>query len=293
MYMKPLQSLSTVIRAAAASLVLLLPATVSWADTVPSPTQSQADASKAASSDAKPDASSVAGATELPAVVQNLTHRGVEIVGKLQTPGGLEAYAAIAQQQPLAIYVTPDKQHVIVGTMMDEQGMDVTSTALEQATVGPWTEQTWSALGNSTWVGDGSADAKRVVYMFTDPNCPFCHKFWEQARPWVDGGLVQIRHILVAVLSETSAGKAAAILASADPEKAMHEHESAGANKGIQPLATIPSKLAATLESNNRLMTDLQIEGTPGIFYFDGDGELQIQRGAPLDEHLEEILGPR
>lgn len=208
-------------------------------------------------------------------------------------PGGLTAYAGIAQQQPLAIYLTPDSKHVIVGTMMDEEGTDVTQASLKQATIGAWTGQTWDALSESSWIADGSDSAKRIVYMFTDPNCPFCHKFWTQSRPWIKAGKVQVRHIMVGLLTESSPGKAAAILAADDPARALEVHESAGPENGIQPLGSIPDDVAIKLEQNRALMEQLQIQGTPGIFYFDAQGDLQIQRGAPLDEHLEEILGPR
>lgn len=228
----------------------------------------------------------------LPDAVANLSDRGVEIVGELSVPGGLAAYAAIAKQQPLAIYLTPDQEHVIIGTMMDADGMDVTTAALEEATVSVWTSQTWQLLENSTWIADGSDDADRILYMFTDPNCPFCHKFWTQARPWVEAGRVQIRHIPVALLADTSAGKAAAWLVADDPSKALNEHETAGPQAGIEPLTDIPEAIAVQLDDNQELMDTLKIEGTPGIFYFDSDNLLQIQRGAPLDNNLPDILGP-
>lgn len=230
---------------------------------------------------------------DVPDVVKNLEQHDVQIVGKFDAPGGLQAYAGIAQQQPLAIYLTPDGKHVIIGTMMDEDGSDVTQTGLAQATVGPWTTLTWEALSNSRWVADGKDTAPHIIYMFTDPNCPFCHKFWQQSRPWIDSGHVQIRHILVGMLTQTSPGKAAAILAADDPAQALHDHENAGKDKGIAPLDDIPTELDAILKRNAQLMEQLQVQGTPGIFYFDPEGKLQIQRGAPLDEHLEQILGPR
>ncbi len=43
----------------------------------------------------------------------------------------------------------------------------------------------WAKLEASAWVRDGKADAPRVVYTFSDANCPYCHNFWEAARPWV------------------------------------------------------------------------------------------------------------
>lgn len=230
---------------------------------------------------------------ELPAAVKNLEQHDVQIVGEFETPGGVQAYAGIAQQQPLAIYLTPDGKHVIIGTMMDEQGIDVTQAALTKATVAPWTAATWDALSESRWVSDGSDDADHVIYMFTDANCPFCHKFWKQARPWVEDGKVQIRHILVGVLTQSSPGKAAAILQADDPAQALHEHESAGPDDGIEPLETISAEVVSSLERNAQLMEQLQVQGTPGIFYFDQEGALQVQRGAPLDKDLEQILGPR
>jgi len=175
--------------------------------------------------------------------------------------------------------------------MMNAEGMDVTQNKLEEATIKPWAEKTWQALSESTWVADGKEDADRIIYMFTDANCPFCHKFWQQARPWVESGKVQIRHILVSVLTDTSAGKGAAILSADDPARALYEHESAGPENGVQALESIPVEINEQLEANNDLMQDLQIEGTPGIFYFDEAGELLVQRGAPLEDSLEEILG--
>lgn len=232
-------------------------------------------------------------ADALPAVLHSLQDRGVEIVGRLVTPGGLEAYAGIAQQQPLAVFLTPDGEHLIIGTMMDAAGMDVTAAPLANATNGPWVEKTWQALADSAWVQDGDTNAPRIIYMITDPNCPFCHKFWQQARPWVEQGRVQIRHVLVGVLTASSQGKAAAILQADDTAQALHAHESAGPEQGVAPASEIRVDTEKQLDANRKLMLDLQIQGTPGIFYFDESGDLQIQRGAPLDEHLEQILGPR
>ena len=76
----------------------------------------------------------------------------------------------------------------------------------------PLTEKTWKQLESSTWIADGSKKAPRVVYVFTDPNCPYCNKFWSDARPWVKADKVQLRHVMVGILGPTSPGKAAALL---------------------------------------------------------------------------------
>src|SRR2546429_3515415 len=52
-----------------------------------------------------------------------------------------------------------------------------------------------------------------------------CHKFWEAARPWVDAGKVQLRHILVGVIRDDSPAKAAAILQAPDRAAALMEQD--------------------------------------------------------------------
>lgn len=226
----------------------------------------------------------------LPAVIKNLENtKDVQIISKLPDMGGLHAYAAIAKQQPIAIYLSPDSQHIIIGSMLDEQGADITHAPLEQAMLSAWSKQTWQMLGDSTWVADGKDTAPRIIYMFTDTNCPFCTKFWQQARPWVDSGKVQIRHILVGIINENSAAEAAGILLNENPELALLEHESR--EKRARAVSSIPLEIEEGLTSNLRLMKRFEIDGTPGIFYFDNENKLQIQRGAPLDENLVDILG--
>src|SRR5690606_4457408 len=111
----------------------------------------------------------------------------------------------------------------IIGTRVDAQGRNMDEDTLNELVVKPMQEQAWQALEESDWVLDGRADAPRVVYVFSDPNCPYCNRFWETARPWVDAGKVQLRHILVGVIREDSPGKAAAILSAKDPSAALLE----------------------------------------------------------------------
>src|SRR5699024_4036132 len=115
--------------------------------------------------------------------------------------------------------------------------------------------------------------------------------FWEQSRPWVESGKVQIRHVLVGVISESSPYKAAAILAADDPEQAYLENENNFEDNGIQPLDEIPSAIRDQLVANQQLMHQLGIRGTPGIFYKDAEGRVHTQRGVPQGNVLEEILG--
>ena len=150
----------------------------------------------------------------------------------------------------------------------------------------------WAKMEKSAWIADGRDDAPRKVYLFSDPNCPYCNMFWEQARPWVESGKVQLRHIMVGIIREDSPGKSAALLAAKDPAKALQQHEKAG-KASTPPLGTIPEAVRQKLEANMALMEEMGLAATPAIFYQNDKGQLQSQQGAPRPEMLGQILGKR
>src|SRR3546814_13917370 len=96
--------------------------------------------------------------------------------------------AGVAGHQPVAVYATNDGEHAVVGTLINAQGEDIGAEALQRLVAGPMSARTWAQLEASEWIADGKADAPRVIYTFSDPNCPFCNKFWGAARPGVDWG---------------------------------------------------------------------------------------------------------
>lgn len=252
-------------------------------------------------------AACVQAGPERPAALQALEKQGVTIVGTFPAPGGLTAWAAHVGQRPVALYVTPDGQHVIAGTLLDAQGKEVAEAALESALRAPMASAVWKQMEASHWIEDGKKNAPRTVYVFTDPNCPFCNKFWADARPWVDSGKVVLRHVMVGVLTPTSAGKAAALLAAKDPSAALDAYERrhvAGNGKkladgqprpldgGLKPLATIPPAIAQKLAANEKLMASLGLQATPAMVWRDANGAVQVRTGAP-DSILPVVLGPR
>ena len=117
--------------------------------------------------------------------------------------------------------------------------------------------------------------------------------FWEQARPWVDAGKVQLRHIMVGIIREDSPAKSAALLAAQNPQQALNDHEKAGKASKLKPMATVPAAIQAKLDANAQLMTELDVAATPAIFYLDEQGNLQQQQGAPSPDKLVKILGPK
>ncbi|KPU53924.1 thioredoxin family protein [Pseudomonas fluorescens] len=236
---------------------------------------------------------SVTQAEELPAPIKAIETRGATIVGEFTAPGGLRGYAARYNGQGLALYLTADGQHVLIGTLFDAQGEDLTGATLERLIYEPIAKEVLARLEKSTWIADGRKDAPRIVYMFDDPNCPYCNKFWHQARPWVESGKVQLRHIMVGLLSPDSAGKSAALLTDKQPEAALKQHEVAGGGSLLKSLETVPSNVQEQLDANLALMTELGSEATPTIVYRDSKGRLQMQKGLRPAQFMSELLGPK
>lgn len=250
----------------------------------------------------------VAAAPERPAALQALEKQGVTIVGTFPAPGGLTAWAGYIGQRPLSLFVTPDGKHVIAGTLVDARGEEVAEAALEKAVRGPMTDGAWSKLEASHWIEDGKKGAPRTVYVFTDPNCPYCNKFWSDARPWVDSGKVVLRHVMVGILTPTSADKAAALLADRNPAAALAAYERGHAaqnsktlatgrarplgDDGLKPLEDIPPTIQEQLAANEKLMASLGLRATPAMAWRDANGTMQVRTGAP-DSVLPVVLGPR
>lgn len=234
-----------------------------------------------------------AQAKDWPAPIKALEAKGIEVIGTFDAPGGLSGYAGMIEQQPLAIYLTADGKQAIVGSMIDAEGVDLSQEPLNRLVSKPMTEKVWKLLEGSSWIADGAKNAPRVIYTFTDPNCPYCNKFWKDARPWVKAGKVQVRHVIVAILGPTSPGKAAALLSAQDPQAALTQHEQQHGSGGIKPLAQVLPKVRAQLDANQMLMQQLGFSATPTILYRDGDGNLKNMQGAPSTEMLGRILGPR
>ncbi|MEK1911844.1 thiol:disulfide interchange protein DsbG [Pseudomonas sp. NFPP07] len=232
-------------------------------------------------------------AEELPEAIKKIEAKGAKIVGSFDAPDGLKGYAAQYQNRGMALYLTPDGKHVLLGNLYDADGKDLSAEPLQKLVYAPMAKAVWAKMEKSHWIADGKADAPRVVYLFSDPNCPYCNMFWEQARPWVNAGKVQLRHIMVGIIREDSPGKSAALLAAKDPQKALQDHEKAGKGSSLKPLAKIPAEVQAKLDANMALMDELELSATPAIFYMDDKGELQQQQGAPAPDKLGKIFGPK
>lgn len=232
-----------------------------------------------------------AHAAELPPPVQMLVEQGLEIVASFDAPSGLTGYAARVNGRAIVFYVTADNAYLLVGDMVDAEGNNLTREHIETYLPGPDLNALWNELDKgSTWVAEGAEKPKQVVYTFTDPNCPYCHLLWLASSHYHEAGL-QVRHLIVATLSESSPGKAAAIFEADNPSQAFDNHQQRFEQGGLESQTEIALDTQAKLQQNRQLMLQLGVSGTPAILYKDSDGNVQLQGGMPPLSELAEIFG--
>ncbi|WP_197911799.1 thiol:disulfide interchange protein DsbG [Kineobactrum salinum] len=195
------------------------------------------------------------------------------------------------QGQAVAFYLTPDREHVVVGSMLDADGQNLTEPKLQELVLGPQNERAWSQLEDADWIVDGDPDAPVVIYTFTDPNCPYCHRFRQEAKPWIEAGRVQLRHILVGILREDSLPKAATIMGAKDPGAALNKNHERHQDSGIKVVPGLVGDNTDRVQANNRLMASLGLSATPSTYYLDASGNVLTKQGAPRPGELEAIMG--
>lgn len=150
-------------------------------------------------------------------------------------------------------------------------------------------------IGKATFVAEGSG--KRALFIFFDPNCPFCHELYKKLRAFVGQDDVQFRWIPLGMLTASSLPKAAAILQAPDPLKAFDKNENDydfAANGqpggGIEPATTIVSKVREALAANLALYNSQKLFGVPVVIWRKADGRADMLIGVPSDAQIQTIL---
>ena len=139
-------------------------------------------------------------------------------------------------------------------------------------------------IEQATYVAEGQRP--RLLYIFFDPNCPYCHSLYQNLRPWLGKDGLQFRWIPVGILMSTSEPKAAAILQAPNPLVALRKNEddygfADDPGGGIAPAAKIGTKARQALAANLALMQSQRIYGVPVMLYRDRSGRGQLLVGGP------------
>jgi thiol:disulfide interchange protein DsbG len=151
----------------------------------------------------------------------------------------------------------------------------------------------FSVLEKTDAVAEGSTSPTRILYVFFDANCWYCHLTWKALQPYEKAGL-QVRWVPVAYQKESSTTKAAAIMQARDRVAAMRDNETgyrAQSYDGGIALVKASKALEAQLEANFELMDRFGVSGTPGLAWKDEKGRVRVRTGMPRLSQLPSITG--
>ncbi len=108
-----------------------------------------------------------------------------------------------------------------------------------------------------------------MLAVFMDPNCIFCHKFYEDMQPELAAGKVRLKVLPVAFLKPSSLPKAVAILSAKDPGIAWAVNEAEFNSKaeegGIKPAKNIHVPALGAIVANSRLLASTGEVATPTV----------------------------
>lgn len=125
-------------------------------------------------------------------------------------------------------------------------------------------------LEGSLIVGDPKA--KNRIFVFTDPDCPYCVRFHDEIRKVIEKRkdiAFYIKLFPLASIHPKAREKSMAILCEKDNEKSVKMLEDAYAKKDI-PKAECT---ATVVDENVKLAQSLGVQGTPTVIF--GDGKLK------------------
>jgi thiol:disulfide interchange protein DsbG len=185
--------------------------------------------------------------------------------------------------------------HLLAGILI--VGVFICTPAVHAQEVDQATLQAhWSQLKTADWIAEGASKPQHVLYEIFDPNCYYCHELWGEMQSQYQHG-VQIRYILVGIISDTSPTKAAAILEAANPVQALKQNETewgqnpdGSSGGGIEPLTGLDFSMRLKLMMHFKLARDFGIFGTPGLIWQDDRGKVHVLQSAPLPEQLAQVV---
>lgn len=149
-------------------------------------------------------------------------------------------------------------------------------------------------LGHLHWIAN--YNGPKILYDFIDPNSRDSHRLFNQLQPLLRRNHVTVRQLIVGYLTPTSAGKAAAILQSANPQSVLNNGEALykrHTGAAIIPISANPMT-QYILHKNFQVLA--VIEGNPWmrlaplLIYKNQQGRVHVFQGTITPTRLQNII---
>lgn len=211
-------------------------------------------------------------ATNYAALVTQLSHGSLKLLNTFPGPDGLTGIMAEPAdgngRKTLAWGL--NGKLLIPGPVLDADGRNLTMQALRAQGLLPKpmaTVKLAAAMLQAPGFVVGSKGP--LIAVFLDPNCIFCHRFWQDAWPLAESGNLRFKVVPVGFLKPDSLPKAATILMRKDRVRAWEKNES-GFNAqeeegGTVPAKTLDTKVVREIQANTRLLGESGEIATPTV----------------------------
>lgn len=237
---------------------------------------------------------------ELPAAIVRLLEQGMTLESRFDAGAGLTGWLLSVDNRFTLLYSTADHSTLISGTLLDQNGQNLSEQHMQQYLPRPdirVLEKAWSVQQHSADTPQPVADTEapvRTVYVFFDPACPFCRLSWQAFKPYVQKG-ADIRWIPVAFLRPASRIAADQLMQADNPLNTlqnMMEHP----QKASEIQAAASDKEASdqrwqSLQHNMELMQRFGLQGTPAMVWQDTNGQIKTFSGMPELKDFASITG--
>lgn len=222
---------------------------------------------------------------KLPKVLGELP--GYTFIKRFDAAGGLQGVILEgARGDIVVVYIAPDGEHIIAGTMLSPEGQNLSEEYAQiHAPEKDYTDQ-FAQLSQALVVSEGKG--RKPIYVIYEPNCSFCKKLHTSSRKHLDEALFQ--WVPVAFLGsrpgedmpDGTLKVIQAIIEHDDPAKAL----ALSKTRSLKPSAKVSENTRRQVGSNNQLMASFGISGTPAVIWKDSAGSIQVLKGLPPENKL-------
>ena len=153
-----------------------------------------------------------------------------------------------------------------------------------------------AAMDQATSIRQGGGS--HSLYVFFDPNCPYCHQLYLKLGPLLARDHLQVHWVVLGMLTASSEPKAAAMLQAPDRLRAFETNENDydfAANGqpggGIEPAATILPETRRLLQRNLQIYRSQKLFGVPVLVWKRRGGAADMYVGVPSQQQLTRLLG--
>jgi len=170
------------------------------------------------------------------------------------------------------IYTDEKMNYIFSGNIIDAKSMQ----NLTEKRLRDLSSVKWDNLPLDTTVKTVRGNGKRVLAVFSDPNCPYCKRFEKDLAKIND---ITIYTFLYPILSQDSIDKSKGVWCAADKSRAWNDLM---LNGTVPAAARCDTPIERTLELGRKY----RVSGTPTLFFANG----QRVPGAISADQIEKLL---